>query len=97
MSDAEMVVSLTIAIAGELESPGWAGVGCGVGAGVGVATGFAGGRDVVRRLCPDAKENKITTTKNETAGLDKFISFDWSAGALTRNACAIKFPQNGSR
>jgi len=73
MSDAEIVVSLTIAIAGELELLGWAGVGWGVGAGVGVATGFAGGRGVVRRLCPDASEKKVTTTKNKTAGLDKFI------------------------
>src|SRR5581483_182782 len=85
MSDIEIVVSLTTAIAGELGSAGCVGVGCGVG----VATGFGGGWGVVRRLCPDASEKKVTIIKNETAFLDKVIFLIGARAPSPAKRCMI--------
>lgn len=86
MSDAEIVASFTIAIAGDDGSAGRAGVGC--GAGVGDAAGLAGGCGVVRRRCPSALVKTKRTMKNENVSLDKFIFLDWSAGIVARKACS---------
>src|SRR5512141_1927179 len=89
MSEAEMVSSLTIAMAGDDEFVVADGVGCGVAAGVAAGVGFGvAGLGVVRRRWPAVTPNKTNRMSIERVSLAKFI-FQTGARAACPTVCAV--------